>query len=154
METRDHLKNGAILKSQMSRGNLFTLLLVILFLASCSSKTLSEDGLIGVWKRAIETKSQLTAEYEDGRKVPSNVSTYTYEIFRFNANRTFSFGEYGSSLGAFYEYHGTWRLNNDKTKLELFFDDGVNNSIDIRDYDGRSFIITSEKGDDAKYTKE
>jgi hypothetical protein len=109
------------------------------------SKKLSEEGLIGIWKHPIGG-GKVTA---NGKEV---FNIYTYEIFHFNANRTFTFGEYGYST--LYEVKGTWRLSNDKARIELFFDDGESNCIDIRDYDGKTFITTSREGNNFKYTKE
>jgi len=87
-------------------------------------KKLSEEGLIGIWKHPIEA-SRVSI---NGGNVVSN---YNYEIFQFKANRTFSFGEY-SKRGALYEVKGNWKLSNDKTRIEFFFDDGDKQSIDIR----------------------
>ena len=108
-------------------------------------KKLSEEGLIGIWKHSIQASII---------RLNENVfANYNNEIFKFNANRTFTFGEY-SRNGPLYEVKGTWRLNIDKTRIELFFDDGQANSIDIRDYDGKTFITTSMEGNNFTYIKE
>jgi hypothetical protein len=109
-------------------------------------KKLSEEGLIGVWKHPIEA-SKVSINGGDA------VSIYHYEIFHFNANRMFTFGEY-SKRGPLYEVKGSWRLSNDKTRIEMFFEDGETNSVDIREYDGKTFVTTSREGNNFKYTKQ
>ncbi len=106
---------------------------------------LSEKGLIGIWKHSIQAFTL---------RINDNVfASYNNEIFKFNANRTFTFGEY-SGNNALYEIKGTWRLNSDKTRIELLFDNGHVNSIDVRDYDGKTFIATSIEGNKFIYVKE
>jgi hypothetical protein len=109
------------------------------------TKKLNDAGLVGVWKHPIGT-----GNLSVNGKVVQHL--YNYEIFKYNADKTFTFGEYGNT--PLYEVQGTWRLNNDKTRIELFFDDGESNSIDIRDYDEKTFVTTSREGNNFKYTKE
>jgi hypothetical protein len=109
------------------------------------TKKLSDAGLVGIWKHPIGT-----GNLNVNGKVLKHL--YTYEIFKFKADKTFTFGEYG--ITPLYEVRGTWRLSNDKTRIELFYDDGESNSIDIRDYDGKTFITTSREGNNFKFTKE
>ena len=53
-----------------------------------------------------------------------------------------------------YEVEGKWKLIEDKKRLEFSFDNGQTSSIDIREFDGNSFVTTSREGNDFKYTKE
>ena len=64
----------------------------------------------------------------------------------------FVFGEYGQS--PLYEVEGRWELTEDKQRLVFSFDNGETSSIDIREFDGNSFVTTSKEGNDFKYTKE
>jgi hypothetical protein len=108
-------------------------------------RELSEKGLIGIWKHPIQACII---------RLNENVfANYNNEIFQFNGNRTFIFGEY-SKNGPLYEVKGTWRLSIDKTRIELFFDNGSTNSIDIHDYDEKTFATTSVEGNNFIYTKE
>ena len=77
---------------------------------------------------------------------------YNYEVFQFKADGTFVFGEYGSS--PIYEVDGRWELSDDGKNIEFSFDDGQTSCIDIREFDGDSFVTTSREGNDFKYTKE
>lgn len=117
---------------------------LILLLACSQQLQLSEEDLIGTWKHPIQTGS-ITV---NGEETP----VYNNEIFQFKGDGTFVFGEYGNS--PLYEAEGRWKLSDDKTRLEFSFDGGETSSIDIREFDGSSFITTSSEGNDFKYTKE
>ena len=117
---------------------------LILLLACSQQLQLSEENLIGTWKHPIQAGS-IT---ENGEETP----VYNNEILQFKEDGTFVFGEYGSS--PLYEVEGHWKLSDDKTRLEFSFDGGETSSIDIREFDGISFITTSREGNDFKYTRE
>lgn len=127
---------------------LFTVITVIvnLFLiVACDKEQLSEEMLIGTWKHPIEVGAY---SINDGENVP----LYTYEILQLKGDGSFVFGEYGKH--PLYEVKGNWKLSDDKTRLEMSFDDGETSSIDIREFNGNSFITTSREGNDFKYVKE
>jgi hypothetical protein len=180
METGNHFKNGASPKSQMNMKNfkainkraknMETLTLnstkrnffrnfitvcfiaVICFFSACTTKTPDENGLIGIWKHPITSNAQISV---NGKNVSNGPSIVSYEILRLKADKTFTFGEYGANHGdAFYEAHGKWQLSDNKDKLEFTYEDGERGSIDIRKYDGKSFITTSREGNDFKFDKE
>ena len=117
---------------------------LILLLACSQQLQLSEENLIGTWKHPIQTGS-ISVNGED-------TPVYNNEIFQFKGDGTFVFGEYGES--PLYEAEGHWKLSDDKTRLEFSFDGGETSSIDIREFDGSSFITTSREGNDFKYTRE
>lgn len=117
---------------------------LILFLACSQELQPSEEQLIGTWKHPIQVGSII----ENGDTIP----VYNNEIFQFKGDGTFVFGEYGAS--PLYEANGHWELSEDKTHLLFSFDDGQTSSIDIREFDGSTFITTSREGNDFKYTKE
>ena len=100
--------------------------------------------MIGTWKHPIQTGSINI----NGEENP----VFNNEIFQFKGDGTFVFGEYGAS--PIYEANGHWELSEDKKSLVFSFDDGQTSSIDIREFDGNSFITTSREGNDFKYTKE
>ena len=117
---------------------------LILILACSQELQPSEENLIGTWKHPIQTGS-MSVNGED-------TLVYNNEIFQFKGDGTFVFGEYGAS--PLYEAEGHWKLSDDKKSLEFSFDDGQTSSIDIREFDGSSFVTTSKEGNDFKYTKE
>ena len=123
---------------------LFALLANLLFVLACSQEQPSKEQLIGTWKHPISVGSV---------KVDNESTTvYNYEIFKFKGDGTFVFGEYGQS--PLYEVEGRWELTEDKQRLVFSFDNGETSSIDIREFDGNSFVTTSKEGNDFKYTKE
>lgn len=123
---------------------LFAILANLLFVLACSQEQPSKEQLIGTWKHPIRVGSV---------KVDNKSTTvYNYEIFKFKGDGTFVFGEYGQS--PLYEVEGRWELTEDKQRLVFSFDNGETSSIDIREFDGYSFVTTSKEGNDFKYTKE
>ena len=118
---------------------------LILIFACSQEQQPSKEQLIGTWKHPIQAGWVSTNE---GEKIYQN----NCEIFRFKEDGTFVFGEYGDS--PLYEVNGRWELSEDKKSLVFTFDDGQTSSIDIREFDGNSFITTSREGKDFKYTKE
>lgn len=123
---------------------LFALLANLLFVLACSQEQPSKEQLIGTWKHPISVGSV---------KVDNESTTvYNYEIFKFKGDGTFVFGEYGQS--PLYEVEGRWELTEDKQRLVFSFDNGETSSIDIREFDGYSFVTTSKEGNDFKYIKE
>jgi hypothetical protein len=65
---------------------------------------------------------------------------------------TFVFGEYGNT--PLYEVEGRWNLSDDNERIMFSYDNGETSSIDIREFDGNSFVTTSREGNNFKYTKE
>ena len=123
---------------------LFAILANLLFVLACSQEQPSKEQLIGTWKHPISVGSV---------KVDNESTTvYNYEIFKFKGDGTFVFGEYGQS--PLYEVEGRWELTEDKQRLVFSFDNGETSSIDIREFDGYSFVTTSKEGNDFKYIKE
>ena len=118
---------------------------LILILACSQEQRPSRELLIGTWKHPIEAG---WASMNDGEKMYQ----YNTEIFRFKEDGTFVFGEYGDS--PLFEVNGRWELSDDKKSLVFSYEDGETSSIDIREFDGNSFITTSREGHDFKYTKE
>ncbi len=117
-------------------------------------KRLNEENLIGIWKHPILASwGSISITSKDGTNTDQPFHDYHDEIFNFKADRTFTVGEYGKG-GALYEARGTWRLSADKRRIEFLYDNGESISIDIREFDGRSFITTSIQGNDFKFTKE
>lgn len=125
---------------------LFAFLANLILILACSQEQLpSKEQLIGTWKHPIQTGS---ISINNGEKTP----VFNYEMFQFKGDGTFVFGEYGAT--PLYEVNGHWELSEDKKSLVFSFDDGQTSSIDIREFDGNSFITTSREGKDFKYTKE
>ena len=89
-----------------------------------------------------------TVSINDSKEV---TPVYNNEIFTFNEDGTFVFGEYGDSL--LYEVTGIWEVSTDKKNIVFSYEDGETSSIDIREFDGTSFITTSREGNDFKFTK-
>jgi hypothetical protein len=118
---------------------------LILALA-CNSGQPSKDQLVGTWKHPIQVGAISINEGEEVSPV------YNNEIFKFNEDGTFVFGEYGDS--PLYEVEGNWELSSDKKRIEFSYESGETSSIDIREFDGTSFITTSREGNDFKFTKE
>jgi len=118
---------------------------LILALA-CNSGQPSKDQLVGTWKHPIQVGAISINEGEEASPV------YNNEIFKFNEDGTFVFGEYGDS--PLYEVEGNWELSSDKKRIEFSYESGETSSIDIREFDGTSFITTSREGNDFKFTKE
>ena len=125
---------------------LFAILANLFLVLACSQGQPSKEQLIGTWKHPIKVGS---LSINDG---PESAPYYTYEIFKFKGDGTFVFGEYGQS--PLYEVEGRWELTEDKQRLVFSFDNGETSSIDIREFDGNSFVTTSKEGNDFKYTKE
>lgn len=118
-------------------------------------KKLTEKNLVGVWKHPI-LASWGSIEISGGKTTPSQskpFQNYNIEIFTFRENGTFTFGEYTKS-GPLYEGCGRWALSYDKTSIIFTYDNGETNRIDIREFNGDSFITTSIQGNDFKFTKE
>ena len=44
-------------------------------------------------------------------------------------------------------------MSTDKKNIVFSYEDGETSSIDIREFDGTSFITTSREGNDFKFTK-
>lgn len=107
----------------------------------------TREKLIGTWKHPIYAGY---VAINNGEKMV----TYNNEIFKFKADGTFIFGEYGQDNHALYEVEGYWALSKDKKRLVFTFDDGETSNIDIREFKGNSFVTTSKEGNDFKYTKE
>ena len=125
---------------------LFALLANLILILACSQEQLpSKEQLIGTWKHPIQAG---WVSMNDGEKMYQ----YNYEIFRFKEDGTFVFGEYSDS--PLYEVNGRWELSDDKQSLVFSYDDGQTSVIDIREFDGNSFITTSREGNDFKFTKE
>ena len=118
---------------------------LILALA-CNSGQPSKEQLVGTWKHPIQIGAISINDSEEATPM------YNNEIFKFNEDGTFVFGEYGDSL--LYEVEGNWKLSNDKKRIEFSYENGETYSIDIREFDGTSFITTSWEGNDFKFTKE
>ena len=118
---------------------------LILALA-CNSGQPGKDQLVGTWKHPLQVGAISINEIEEASPV------YNNEIFKFNEDGTFVFGEYGDS--PLYEVKGNWKLSSDKKRIEFSYEDGETSSIDIREFDGTSFITTSREGNDYKFTKE
>lgn len=125
---------------------LFAILANLFLVLACSQGQPSKEQLIGTWKHPIKVGS---LSINDG---PESAPYYTYEIFKFKGDGTFVFGEYGQS--PLYEVEGRWELTEDKQRLVFSFDNGETSSIDIREFDGNSFVTTSKEGNDFTYTKE
>lgn len=119
---------------------------LILALA-CNSGQPSKEQLVGTWKHPIQIGAISINESEEATPL------YNDEIFTFNEDGTFVFGEYGES-SPIYEVKGNWNLSNDKKRIEFSYETGETSSIDIREFDGTSFVTTSMKGNDYKFTKE
>lgn len=118
---------------------------LILALA-CNSGQPSKDQLVGTWKHPIQIGAISINDSEEATPV------YNNEIFKFNEDGTFVFGEYGDS--PLYEVEGNWELSSDKKRIEFSYENGETSSIDIREFDGTSFITTPIEGNDYKFTKE
>lgn len=117
-------------------------------------KRLTEENLVGIWKHSLlPSWGVITITNKDGHKENKTFNNYHVEIFNFKSNGAFTFGEYTNN-GPFFEDKGLWRLSEDKARIELSYDNGETISIDIRNFDGRSFITTSALGNDFMFTKE
>ena len=119
----------------------------LILVLACNSKQPSKEQLVGTWKHPIQVGAISINESEEVTPM------YNNEIFTFNEDGTFVFGEYGES-SPLYEVKGNWELSNDKKRIEFSYEGGETSSIDIREFDGTSFITTSIKGNDFKFTKE
>jgi len=51
-----------------------------------------------------------------------------------------------------YEVAGTYKVDNDKGGINLYVDSGQS-FIDVRKFDGNTFVTTSLQGNDFLYTK-
>ena len=119
----------------------------LILVLACNSKQPSKEQLVGTWKHPIQVGAISINESEEVTPM------YNNEIFTFNEDGTFVFGEYGES-SPLYEVKGNWELSNDKKRIEFSYENGETYSIDIREFDGTSFITTSMEGNDFKFTKE
>ena len=119
---------------------------LILALA-CNSGQPSKEQLVGTWKHPIQIGAISINDSEEATPL------YNNEIFTFNGDGTFVFGEYGES-STLYEVQGNWKLSDDKKRIEFSYETGETSSIDIREFDGTSFVTTSMEGNDFKFTKE
>ncbi|MCR4827201.1 MAG: hypothetical protein K5882_09685 [Bacteroidales bacterium] len=112
---------------------------------ACNSNQPSKEQLVGTWVHPIQAG---TVSINDSKEV---TPVYNNEIFTFSEDGTFVFGEYGDSL--LYEVTGIWEVSTDKKNIVFSYEDGETSSIDIREFDGTSFITTSREGNDFKFTK-
>lgn len=104
----------------------------------------SKEKLVGKWVHPM---------YVGGIEINGKTTPiYNNEIFVFKSDGTFVFGEYDGAKPLF-EVEGSWVLSKDKKKIVLIYDDGETSSIDIRQFDGKSFVTTSMQGNDFKFTK-
>lgn len=113
-------------------------------------KKLTEKNLVGIWKHPI-LASWVRLEVSGVAMKP--IQNYNMEIINFRANGTFTIGEYGKS-GPLYEGSGRWVLSTDKTTVLITYDNGVASHMDIREFNGHSFITTSVEGNDLMFTKQ
>jgi hypothetical protein len=128
---------------------------VICFISACMTKTPDENGLIGIWKHPITSNVQISVKGKDASKSNEQSIVVSYERLRLKADKTFIFGEYSAKDSSpYYEVHGKWQLSNNKARLEFIYENGERGDIDIRKYDGKSFITTSREGNDFKFNKE
>lgn len=117
-------------------------------------KRLTEKNLVGIWKHPLLASwGNIDVTDKDGNSRVNSFQNYHNEIFNFKPDGTFTFGEYGQN-GPMYEAKGWWNLSADKTRIELSYENGEASSIDIRNFDGKSFITTSALGNNFKFTKE
>lgn len=117
-------------------------------------KRLTEENLVGIWKHPILASwGSISITNKDGHNEDKTFNNYHFEIFNFKSNGVFTFGEYTNN-GPLFESTGYWRLSSDKTRIELSYENGEAGSIDIRNFDGKTFITTSVLGNDFKFTKE
>lgn len=132
----------------MRKFRVFFAILANLFLVlACNQEQLSKEQLIGTWKHPINVGSI------NINNSAESTALYNYEIFKFKNDGTFVFGEYDGQ-SPLYEVKGRWELTEDKHRLVFTYDDGETSSIDVREFDGDSFVTTSKEGNDFKYTKE
>ena len=115
------------------------------FFTACSEGLPTKEQLVGTWKHTFVASS---VNINNGEPITQNHS----EIFRFKSDGTFVFGEYGDS--PLFEVEGKWQLSEDKKYLVLSYDNGETVRIDIRDFDGNSFVTTSMQGNDFQFIKE
>lgn len=121
---------------------------MIAVLASCQQKP-SKEKLIGTWTHPIKI-GQVEINTDNGNNFQD---LYNNEIFKFYGDGTFVMGEYSGSK-PLYEVNGRWDLSDDKKYLLFTYEDGSTSQIDIRGFDGNSFVTTSIQGNDFLYTKE
>lgn len=118
------------------------------------NKKISEKALVGVWKHPLYAGGGTISVVDgDGKKRDHTFVNHHFEIMNLRSDMTFTFGEYTQN-GPFYEEHGRWKLSSDKKRFELIYDNGETSSMDIRKFDGKSFITTSVMGNDFLFTKE
>lgn len=115
---------------------------------SCQ-QTPSKEKLIGTWSHPLQV-GQIEINTDDGKKIQD---IYNYEIFKFFGDGTFVMGEYDGSK-PLYEVNGRWDLSDDNKYLLFSYEDGSSSHIDIRKFDGKSFVTTSRQGNDFLFTKE
>ena len=117
-------------------------------------KRLTKENLVGVWKhQLLASWGNISITNKDGHTEEKPFNNYNYEVINFKHDGSFTFGEYGQS-GPLYEVKGWWTLSVDKTRIEFSYQNGEKGSIDIRDFDGNSFITTSIQGNDFKYIRQ
>lgn len=118
------------------------------------NKKINEKTIVGVWKHPLMgSGGNIEIVSKDGTKQNQSFVNYHFEIFNLKSDKTFTFGEYTRN-GALYEVQGHWRLSSDNKNLELSYDNGETSRIDIRKFDGKSFVTTSIQGNDFLFTKE
>lgn len=113
-------------------------------------KKLTEKNLVGIWKHPILAS---WVSFEVSGVATEPFQNYNIEIINFRANGTFTFGEYGKS-GPLYQGSGRWALSNDKTSVLFTYDNGETSYIDIREFNGNSFITTSSQGNNSMFTRQ
>lgn len=132
----------------MKTNKSITVLILALIVAACSSGV-SEKDFIGVWEHAIESQSSVEI---NGKKM--DMGSTTVERFNFTDKENFTFGEYSTSSGkALYSVSGKWSYDSDSKQLAFEYPDGSKMQMDVREFDGSSFITTSKMGNDFKFEK-
>ena len=126
---------------------LLAIFATLILALACNSNQPSKEQLVGTWKHPIQNGAIGINESEEATPL------YNDEIFTFNEDGTFVFGEYEGS-SPLYEVEGNWNLSNDKKWIVFSYETGETSSIDIREFDGTSFVTTSREGNDFKFTKE
>ena len=126
---------------------IYVLFAILILAIACNSVQPSSEQLVGTWKHPILIGAISINDSEEA------IPVYNNEIFTFYGDGTFVFGEYGES-STLYEVQGNWKLSDDKKRIEFSYETGETSSIDIREFDGTSFVTTSMEGNDFKYTRE
>lgn len=129
------------------KAHIFIVLISALLLNACSNG-LTGDKLIGTWEHPIETK--MSYSVDEGAE--NEFISRTYERFVFKEDQTYIFGEYDKNNKALYEVAGTYKIDNDKGGINLYVDSDQS-FLDVRKFDGNTFVTTSLQGNDFLYTK-